>query len=132
MTHDIWLAWVVIAIFALHWATVLWLEARQRAHVLRNQSQVPTAFQNEVSLAEHQAAARYALSKSVFTSWTTTASLIEAVCWTVGGGLSWLQSTVSHGLGDGLTAQLTFVAAFILIHSLIQLPFSLYSIFCHL
>ncbi len=129
MTHDIWLAWVVIAIFALHWATVLWLEARQRAHVLRNQSQVPTAFQNEVSLAEHQAAARYALSKSVFTSWTTTASLIEAVCWTFGGGLSWLQSTVSHGLGDGLTAQLTFVAAFILIHSLIQLPFSLYSTF---
>ena len=64
MTHEIWLPWLAIALLALHWATVLWLEARQRAHVLRHQNQVPPAFETEISLDEHQAAARYVLAKS--------------------------------------------------------------------
>lgn len=105
------------------------LASRQIRHVARNRDTVPAAFSNTISLAAHQKAADYTISKSRFGLLETAIEAALLLGWTLLGGLDWLNQTLLAALGPGLWQQLALVAAFVVIGGLITLPLGLYSTF---
>jgi len=105
------------------------LASRQIRHVARNRDTVPAAFSNTISLAAHQKAADYTISKSRFGLLETAIEAALLLGWTLLGGLDWLNQTLLAALGPGMWQQLALVAAFVVIGGLITLPLGLYSTF---
>jgi len=105
------------------------LASRQIRHVARNRDTVPAAFGNTISLAAHQKAADYTISKSRFGLLETAIEAALLLGWTLLGGLDWLNQTLLAALGPGLWQQLALVAAFVVIGGLITLPLGWYSTF---
>ncbi|OSZ74789.1 M48 family metallopeptidase [Hydrogenophaga sp. IBVHS1] len=105
------------------------LASRQIRHVARNRDTVPAAFSNTISLAAHQKAADYTISKSRFGLLETAIEAAMLLGWTLLGGLDWLNQTLLAALGPGMWQQLALVAAFVVIGGLITLPLGLYSTF---
>ena len=109
--------------------TRLWLSWRQINHIKAHQNQVPSAFAEKITLEDHQKAASYSTTKISFgrigLAWQTLWLLI----WTLGGGLSLLNG---WWLGLELSTLWTGIAVILslmLISSLLEIPFSLYSTF---
>lgn len=107
----------------------LWLSSRQIRHVAQHRQNVPSAFENTISLSAHQKAADYTLAK-------TRLGLIELALgtafllgWTLLGGLSLLNAALLSAMGGGLSQQLALIATFVLINSLLELPLSWYQTF---
>jgi STE24 endopeptidase len=109
-----------------------WLASRQIRHVARHSDAVPAAFANTVSLESHRKAARYTLTKGSFGLWTMAFSAAVLVGWTLLGGLGLLNDalldTVRPRFG-GMAYQLALLSAFVLIGSLLEMPFDLYGTF---
>jgi STE24 endopeptidase len=105
------------------------LASRQIRHVARNRDTVPAAFSNTISLAAHQKAADYTISKSRFGLLETAIEAALLLAWTLLGGLDWLNQTLLAALGPGMWQQLALVAAFVVIGGLITLPLGWYSTF---
>ena len=109
-----------------------WLATRQMRHVASHSDAVPTAFAGTVSLEAHRKAARYTLTKGSFGLWTMAFGAVVLVGWTLLGGLGALNASVRDAVqplfGD-LAYQVALLAAFVLIGSLLDLPFELYSTF---
>ena len=107
----------------------LWLASRQNRHVAAHRASVPSAFAERITLAAHQKAADYTLTKSRF-------SIVELACgaalllgWTLLGGLDLLNQSLLAALGAGMWQQLALLASFIVLGGLIDLPFTLYQTF---
>ncbi len=120
----------VIAVLAAT-AVQLWLDARQTRHVAQHRPAVPPAFEGTVPLTAHQKAADYTVAKTRFHSVLIVVGAVTLIGWTLLGGLDALNRVVrSVTLGWGPMAyQITLLAAFFLIGSLIDLPASLYKTF---
>ena len=107
----------------------LWLAWRHAHHIRRHRDTVPVAFQDKVSLDEHQKAADYTLAKLRFSEIDRLAGVLLLIVWTLGGGLQFIDtawqaqhwSSTLTGIGVVLTAFLAM--------GLLDLPFSLYSTF---
>jgi STE24 endopeptidase len=112
-----------------------WLASRQVRHVAAHRGQVPSPFAGSVTLAAHQKAADYTVARSRFGLLTLAFEAAVLLGWTLLGGLSALNGWVldaSQVLPDGWQAmgyQLGLVAAFVLIGSLLDLPWELWSTF---
>jgi len=120
---------VFIAAVAIHSLIEFWLSARHKNHITSHRDTVPARFSAHVSLAAHQKAANYTLSKLSFEKWSGLYSLMLLMAWTLGGGLQWLDSaTQALALGSLLNG-LTFIIGFSMISSLLELPFSWYQTF---
>ena len=117
-----------VALLASH-LLKFWLASRQIRHVARHRDAVPAAFVNQITLAAHQKAADYTITKTRFglleLSWGTAITLV----WTLLGGLHWLNQTLLGWLGMGLVQQVSLLMAFIVINGVIDLPFTLYQTF---
>lgn len=117
-----------VALLASH-LLKFWLASRQIRHVARHRDAVPPAFASQITLAAHQKAADYTITKTRFglleLSWSTAVTLV----WTLLGGLHWLNLTLLDWLGAGLVQQVALLMAFIVINGLIDLPFTLYQTF---
>jgi STE24 endopeptidase len=110
----------------------LYLSARQIRHVARHRDAVPAAFANTISLAAHQKAADYTITKARFGLLEMAFGAAILLGWTLLGGLDALNQLVMRtGLADDsvLLPQLTLVAAFALISGALDLPFTLHSTF---
>ncbi len=129
MSNPSLLSPLFLGLLTLHLFVTLWLEARQRKHVTLLEAVVPNDFQTEVSASEHSAAARYTVDKSRLSSWSAIYQFAETLFWIFGGGLVGLHALINRWMGEGMWADLTFVASFALIHALIQTPMSLYATF---
>ncbi len=109
-----------------------WLATRQMRHVAAHRDAVPAAFAPNITLAAHQKAADYTLAKGRFGLLTLTFGAAVLLGWTLLGGLGALDALMREAVqprfGD-MTYQLALLAAFIVIGSLLDLPFELYSIF---
>ncbi len=109
-----------------------WLATRQMRHVARHSESVPAAFADTVTLEAHRKAARYTLTKGSFGLWAMAFSAAVLVGWTLLGGLGLLNTAVREAVqplfGD-MGYQVALLAAFVLIGSLLDLPFELYSTF---
>ncbi len=121
------------AIFALALCASLllkfWLAGRQISHVARNRAAVPSAFAEKITLAAHQKAADYTITKTRFAMIELAWGAALAVCWTLLGGLHTLNQLLVEWMGHGLLQQIALVALFITIGGLLDLPFTLYQTF---
>ena len=109
-----------------------YLATRQIRHVARNRSAVPAAFADTISLASHQKAADYTIAKARFGLLEMAFGAALLLGWTLLGGIDALnQSISSTSLASygSLVPQLALLAAFSIISSMLDLPFTLYSTF---
>lgn len=105
------------------------LASRQVRHVARHRGSVPEAFRDTISLAAHQKAADYTLSKLRLGLLELVLDAALLVAWTLLGGLDWLNQTLLSLLGGGMVQQLALLASFALIGGLVSLPLSWWSTF---
>ncbi|WP_422015799.1 M48 family metallopeptidase [Roseateles sp.] len=112
-----------------------WLSSRQVRHVAAHRCQVPAAFAGSVTLAAHQKAADYTVARSRLGLLALAFNAAVLLGWTLLGGLSALNGWVleaSQALPadwQGMGYQLGLVAVFVLIGSLLDLPWDLWSTF---
>lgn len=112
-----------------HTAVHLWLDHRQLRHVMQHRAQVPVAFAEQITLAEHQKAADYTAAKLRFGQ---IHLIWDAACllgWTLLGGLSSLNQFITSTLGTTLWSSLVLLGAVGWIQSLLDLPFSYWRTF---
>ncbi len=112
--------------------TKFYLASRQMRHVARHRDQVPAAFASTISLASHQKAADYTITKARFGLLELSFGTAVLLGWTLLGGIAALnQALLSSGLAayGSLLPQLALLAAFGLISGLLDLPFTLYGTF---
>jgi STE24 endopeptidase len=109
-----------------------YLASRQIRHVMRHRGVVPPAFASTISLTAHQKAADYTVTKARFGLLEMAFGAAVLLGWTLLGGID----TVNQLLADSALAQhgtlvsgLALLAAFGVISSLLDLPFTLYSTF---
>ncbi|TFF62049.1 MULTISPECIES: M48 family metallopeptidase [Comamonas] len=114
---------------ALQWLLRVWLVSRQVRHVATHRDAVPPAFAHRISLSAHQKAADYTLAKARVSLIDITLSAAVLLCWTLLGGLDWLNRWLLEFIKPGLWQQLALLASFAVISALIELPLSLYQTF---
>jgi STE24 endopeptidase len=107
----------------------LWLSQRQINHISQHRGQVPEAFAEKISLEEHQKAADYSTTKLRYARLTLAWETIWLLLWTLGGGLSLLDSWWSQYQLSPLWTGIAVILSLGLIMSLLDTPFSLYSTF---
>lgn len=120
------------AVMVLGLLTRFYLASRQIRHVARHRAQVPAAFAGIISLASHQKAADYTITKARFGLLELAFGTAVLVGWTLLGGIDLLnQALMNSGLAayGSLVPQLALLAAFGLISGLLDLPFTLYGTF---
>jgi len=112
--------------------TRFYLATRQIRHVAKNRDVVPAAFAATISLASHQKAADYTITKARFGLLEMAFGAALLLGWTLLGGIDTLNKAVNQaGLANygSLLPQLALIAAFAIISGLLDLPFTLYSTF---
>ncbi len=110
-------------------AVQLYLLQRNQQSIRSNLKSVPTEFESEVTLEEHQKAGKYELTKGNLSRNKIIFNLIVLVLWTVGGGIG-LLTQIATNLFDSIYLQgLAFFGIYSIIELVIGLPFSLYSTF---
>ena len=113
-------------------AIKFWLATRQMRHVAAHRSQVPTAFAAAVSLAAHQKAADYTLAKGRLGLLSMAFGSLVLLGWTLLGGLDALNALLRDQLLAGwgpMAYQVALLVAFVVIGSLLDLPWDAYSTF---
>jgi STE24 endopeptidase len=131
---DLSLTWTLVfsAALVLGLLLKLYLSSRQIRHVSRHRGTVPPAFAATISLASHQKAADYTLTKARFGLLELAFGSALLLGWTLLGGLDTLnQALAGSALAQWgpLATQMALVAGFGLISGALDLPFTLYSTF---
>jgi STE24 endopeptidase len=109
-----------------------YLSTRQIRHVAQHRNTVPAAFADTISLASHQKAADYTITKARFGLLEMAFGAALLLGWTLLGGIEALNQAIndtelaSYG---SLVPQLALLAAFAVISGVLDLPFTLYSTF---
>jgi STE24 endopeptidase len=124
---------LIFGVAVLLWLGVqLWLVTRQMRHVATHRGRVPPAFAGNVSLSAHQKAADYTLAKGRFGMVQMAVSAAFLMGWTLLGGLdtlnAWVLEWVQPRWGS-MAYQMALVGAFLLISSLLDLPFDAWRTF---
>ena len=115
--------------FALSLLIKWWLAQRHIAHISQHRAAVPAAFSEKVSLDEHQKAADYTTTKVRFGRWPMLYDALLLLIWTFGGGLELLDQSW-RGLGlEPIYTGIGVILSLMLLASLLDLPFSIYSTF---
>ena len=132
--NDLSLTWTLLfsAALVLGLLLKLYLSSRQIRHVARHRDTVPPAFAATISLASHQKAADYTLTKARFGLLELAFGSAVLLGWTLLGGLDALnQALAGSALAQWgpLATQMALVAGFGLISGALDLPFTLYSTF---
>ena len=106
-----------------------WLATRQIHHVALHRDGVPAAFTEKITLAAHQKAAAYTITKVRFGLLELAFGASVLLGWTLLGGLDALNQSLMAWLDGGMVQQLALLAGFALISGLIDLPLALYQTF---
>ena len=131
---DLSLTWTLLfsAALVLGLLLKLYLSSRQIRHVARHRDTVPPAFAATISLASHQKAADYTLTKARFGLLELAFGSAVLLGWTLRGGLDSLNQALANSAlaqWGPLATQMALVAGFGLISGALDLPFTLYSTF---
>ena len=105
------------------------LASRQIRHVARHRGAVPAAFSDTISVAAHQKAADYTITKTRFGLLEIAIDAALLLGWTLLGGLDWLNQALLSVLGGGMVQQLALLGSFAVIGGLITLPLGWYASF---
>jgi STE24 endopeptidase len=106
-----------------------WLTTRQVRHVAQHRNAVPAAFQAQISLEAHHKAADYTIAQGRLGLLELAFGTAVVLGWTLLGGLSWLNQTLLQWMAPGVLQQVALLAAFMVIGSVLDLPFTLYRTF---
>ncbi|SDO25240.1 STE24 endopeptidase [Rhodoferax sp. OV413] len=106
-----------------------WLASRQIRHVAQHRNNVPAAFASHITLAAHQKAADYTITKARFGLLELALGTAVLLAWTLLGGLNSLNQSLLAWLGGGMWQQLALLVGFVLISGLIDIPVTLYQTF---
>ena len=120
------------ALLMLGLLTKFYLASRQIRHVARHRDHGPAAFASIITLESHRKAADYTIAKTRLGMLEMAFSAAVLLGWTLLGGIDTLNQALQHsGLAayGTLLPQLALLALFGLISGLLDLPFTLYSIF---
>lgn len=118
-----------LAFFVISIVVKLWLAQRHLSHIQNHRAQVPDAFAEKISLEDHQKAADYTSTKVKFGRWPLLYDAAILMVWVFGGGLELLdQTTRTYGL-DPIYTGILVIFSLMIISSLLDLPFSIYSTF---
>ena len=123
---------VFAALLVAGLAVKYWLATRQMRYVAQHRNAVPAAFVQNITLAAHQKAADYTLTKSRFGLLELAFGTAVLVAWTLLGGLDLLNTWLLGVIGNsyaGLAQQLALFVSFAVISGIIELPFTLYQTF---
>ena len=106
-----------------------WLATRQMRHVAQHRNAVPLAFQAQISLEAHHKAADYTVAQGRLGLLELAFGAAVVLGWTLLGGLSWLNQTLLQWMEPGVMQQVALLAGFMVIGSVLDLPFTLYRTF---
>ena len=106
-----------------------WLIWRQSGYVASHSKQVPGAFTQKISLAEHQKAADYTLAKLSVQKVGLSVSAALLLIWTLGGGLDALDGLWQATRWPLLWQGVGLILSLLLISALLDLPLGLWSTF---
>jgi len=123
---------VFSAVLVLGLLVKFYLSTRQIRHVARHRDAVPAAFAATISLAAHQKAADYTITKARFGLLELAFGTAVLLGWTLLGGLDALNQVLAGtplAEWSPLGQQLALVAGFGVISGALDLPFTLYSTF---
>jgi len=118
-----------LAFFALSIVIRFWLSQRHLSHIEKNRAQVPPAFSEKISLQDHQKAADYTTTKVKFARWPLLYDAIITLLWLFAGGLELLDQTARGYQLAPIYTGILVIFSLMIISSLLDLPFSLYSTF---
>ena len=118
-----------LAMLALSLMIRLWLSHRQISHIMAHRASVPAAFSGKIDLDDHQKAADYTVTKTRFSRLPLLYDAALLLIWTLGGGLEWLDQTVTAYELNPVMTGIAVMLTFLLVSSLLELPFSIYSTF---
>ncbi|AQW32259.1 M48 family metallopeptidase (plasmid) [Ralstonia syzygii subsp. celebesensis] len=110
-------------------ATRLWLAARQIRHVARHRDAVPAQFAESITLDMHHKAADYTIARTRLAMLEVPVQATLLIALTLLGGLNWLNQAWLSVFGPGYAYGVALIASVVVISSLVELPFSLYSQF---
>ena len=111
-------------------AVKFWLATRQIRHVAQHREAVPTPFAGRITLAAHQKAADYTITKARLGMLEMALGCAVLLGWTLLGGLDALNQSLLGVLGGGgMWQQLALLTLFAAITGLSDLPLSLYQTF---
>ena len=120
--------YVFIGIVTLDTLLKLYLNRRQQQSITHNYTKVPEHFQQVISLVEHQKAANYSLAKLKTNNLEILFACLVLLGFTLGGGIQFIinMTNLTEHL---LSSQVLFVLSFMIISSIINLPFDIYKTF---
>ncbi len=109
--------------------TRLWLARRQLQHVMRHRERVPEAFSGQIELAAHQKAADYTCAKTRLSLRAIMFDAALLLAFTLGGGIQLVNDWSSTVFDTPLLQGMAVIVTVLLISSLLETPFGLYSTF---
>lgn len=109
--------------------TRLWLARRQLQHVMRHRERVPEAFSGQIELAAHQKAADYTCAKTRLSLRAIMFDAALLLAFTLGGGIQLVNDWSSTVFDTPLLQGVAVIVTVLLISSLLETPFGLYSTF---
>jgi len=120
---------VFLAALALATATRVWLARRHIQHIRSHRAAVPAEFAATISLEAHQKAADYSTAKTRFGVVHSLADAVVLIVLTFGGLLQYLDARAGSWFGTDILRGTAFLALFVIVTSVVDLPFSWYRTF---
>jgi len=118
-----------LVFFAISIVVKFWLAQRHLSHIQKNRAQVPDAFSEKITLEEHQKAADYTTTKVKFGRIPLIYDALILLAWTFGGGLELLDQLIRGYELTPIYTGIIVILSMMIISSILDLPFSLYSTF---
>ncbi len=118
-----------IGALALATLTKLWLARRQLRHVLARRNEVPAAFREQIDLPAHQKAADYTCAKTRLSLFSILFDTLLLLAFTLGGGIQLISNWSFATFDNALLQGMGIIVAVLLINSILEAPFGLYSTF---
>ncbi|MEN9294564.1 MAG: hypothetical protein RIS03_258 [Pseudomonadota bacterium] len=107
-------------------ATRYYLNSRQIQHIAKHRAEVPRDFASKISLADHQKAADYSISKLKLSFIDIIIQTTLLLGFTLLGGLQWLHETLLAYMGPGVAQQIALLISLSLISGVIDIPLAWY------
>ncbi len=121
--------YIFVIVLALSVLVQLWLIFRQGNHVKLHREKVPNAFENTVSLEDHQKAADYTIEKNQIGFIDLALSSIFLLIMTLGGGIDFIANIWDGWSLSPITTGIGIIISVFLIGYLVDIPLSYYQTF---
>ena len=118
-----------IATLVLTTLAKLWLAQRHLAYIASHRDRVPDAFAGQISLASHQKGADYTSAKTRFSMLSILFDAVLLFGFTLAGGIEKISELSQHWFSQPLTQGMATIVIALLISSLLEAPFNIYSTF---